>query len=246
MRAIQSILTEWSGMQLGIIEPGMIEYADALKIQEKLMLLRQNGRVGDMLLLLEHPPVLTIGRRGSSANIRISPEELESAGVSVYEASRGGDVTYHGPGQIVGYPIMDLNGRGRDIKSFVWRIEEVFIRLLEAEFGIKAGRDEGKYTGVWVGNEKITAIGIAVKRWVTMHGFAFNVNTDLEHFKWIVPCGITDRGVTSLGKLLGRPLDMGAMNRKVASYFCGVFNMEPRPVGMDEIADLVVRNEGDL
>ena len=230
-------------MHIGIIRPGLIDYAQALKLQEKLMLLRQSGKGGDMLLLLEHPPVLTIGRRGSPANICLSGEELESKGVAVYEASRGGDVTYHGPGQIVGYPVMDLNGHGRDVRGFVWKIEEVFIRLLKAEYGIEAARDEGKYTGVWVGDEKITAIGIAIKRWVTMHGFAFNVNTDLEHFKWIVPCGLADRGVTSLQKLLGRPVDFKDANEKTASCFCEVFGMEPRTVSMEEIVGLPIEQE---
>lgn len=230
-------------MVIGIIKPGRIDYAEALKVQEKLLLLRQRGKIGDMLLLLEHPPVLTIGRRGSPANICLSREELETKGVAVYDASRGGDVTYHGPGQIVGYPVMDLNGHGRDIRKFVWKIEEVFIRLLKEEYGIEAGRDEGKYTGVWVGDEKVTAIGIAVKRWVTMHGFAFNVNTDLEHFKWIVPCGITDRGVTSLQKLLGRPVDFKDANEKTAAYFCEVFGLEPQTVSMEEIIELPIDQE---
>lgn len=225
-------------MQIGILRPGLMDYAEALALQEKLMLLRQNKKTGDMLILLEHPPVLTIGRRGSADNIHLSREELESEGVSIYEVSRGGDVTYHGPGQLVGYPVMDLNDYGRDIKEYVHKIEEVIIRLLGAEFGIEAGRDEGKYTGVWTGNEKITAIGIAVKRWVTMHGFAFNVNTNLEHFKWIVPCGITDKGVTSLQKLLGRPLDMKQVTDMTARYFCEVFDLQPYEVKIDEIPNL--------
>ena len=216
-------------MQLKIIRLGRVDYKEALDIQEKLLAKRQAGEIADVLLLLEHPPVLTLGRRGKYSNILLKDDELREKGVGVYEVNRGGDVTYHGPGQIVGYPIIDLNGYGKDIKDFVWKVEEVFIRLLKEQYGISAYRDTDKYTGVWVGNGKITAIGIAVKRWVTMHGFAFNVNTDLESFKWINPCGITDRGVTSLQLLLGRPLDFDLLNTQVADYFCRVFGAAPEP-----------------
>lgn len=214
-------------MKLAIVRLGRMEYPGALDIQEKLLARRQAGLIGDTLLLTEHPPVLTIGRRGSEANIRVPREWLAAQGVSVYPVSRGGDITYHGPGQIVGYPIMDLKECGRDIKVFVGNVKEVFIRLMREEYGIEASGGEREYTGVWVGDEKIAAIGIAVKRWVTMHGVAFNVNTDLSHFKWIVPCGLSDRGVTSLEKLLGAPQDFDAANEMVARYFCQVFGMEP-------------------
>jgi lipoyl(octanoyl) transferase len=210
-------------MKLNILQPGRLDYKEALDLQEKLMYQRQQNEIPDTLILLEHTPVLTLGRRGEYENILLSKETLEAQGVKIYEVSRGGDVTYHGPGQIVGYPIMDLSQMGKDVKEYVYKIEEVFIRLLLNEFGIKADRDEKKYTGVWVGNEKITAIGIAVKRWVTMHGFAFNVNTDLSHFHWINPCGITDKGVTSVQKLLGREMDFAKMNELVIKYFVEVF-----------------------
>jgi lipoyl(octanoyl) transferase len=170
--------------------------------------------------------VLTIGRRGTASNILVPIEQLKNSGVGIHEVSRGGDVTYHGPGQIVGYPIMDLNHFGKDIKDFVWKVEEVFIRLLDREYGIKADRDEKKYTGVWVGDNKITAIGIAVRHWVTMHGFAFNVNTNLEHFKWIVPCGITDKGVTSAQNIQGHEVDFDRLCGVVAKTFCEVFDLE--------------------
>lgn len=210
-------------MKLNILQPGRLDYKEALDLQEKMMLQRQHNEIPDTLILLEHPPVLTLGRRGEYENILLSKDVLEAQGVKIYEVSRGGDVTYHGPGQIVGYPIMDLTHMGKDVKEYVYKIEEVFIRLLLNEFGIKADRDEKKYTGVWVGNEKITAIGIAVKRWITMHGFAFNVNTDLSHFHWINPCGITDKGVTSVQKLLGKEMDFAKMNELVIKYFCEVF-----------------------
>jgi lipoyl(octanoyl) transferase len=213
-------------MNLNVCNLGLIEYGEALALQETLVEKRQQGLIGDTLLLLEHPPVLTLGVRGDEANILASREELEAAGVTIFRVGRGGDVTYHGPGQVVGYPILDLSTHGRDIKRFVWNVEEVFVRLLQQEFGIEAGRGEQKYTGVWVGDEKITAIGIAVKRWVTMHGFAFNVNTDLSHFGWINPCGLTDRGVTSLQKLTGRMQDFERVTQLVAEYFASVFDAQ--------------------
>ena len=151
---------------------------------------------------------------------------LAQNGVCVYEVNRGGDVTYHGPGQIVGYPIFDLYGLGIGVKKFVWNIEEVFIRLLKEQFGIAAQREEKKYTGVWVGNEKITAIGIAVKHGITMHGFAFNVNTNLDHFQWIHPCGLMDKSVTSLQKLLGHPLNMEELYNLVGKTFASVFGAQ--------------------
>ena len=211
---------------LVVLRPGRLDYKEALELQEETQRKRIEGSIPDTLILLEHFPVLTLGRRGDEANILRSREELEAAGVSVYDVNRGGDVTYHGPGQIVGYPVMDLKEMGRDIKDYVFRIEEVFIRLLSAEFGIKAEREDKKYTGVWVGNDKITAIGIAVRQWVTMHGFAFNVNTDLSHFGWINPCGLSDKGVTSVQKLTGAEADFGRMNDLVVKYFFEVFERE--------------------
>ena len=207
-----------------IVDLGKMDYMEALKIQEDLMQKHLNGEGEDTLLLVEHPPVLTLGRRGEYSNILLAKDYLENMGVSVYEVSRGGDVTYHGPGQIVGYPIMNLENHGKDIKQFIWKLEEVIIRLLKDLYDIEATRDEKKYTGVWVGDEKITAIGVAVKRWVTMHGFAFNVNTNLEHFKWINPCGIMDKGVTSMEKLIGKEADFEEIKRKVADYFVEVFS----------------------
>jgi lipoyl(octanoyl) transferase len=227
-------------MKLNVLRLGRMDYREALELQEKLLALRQQDGVGDTLLLVEHPPVLTLGRRGKYENILVPREELEANGVSIYEVSRGGDVTYHGPGQLVGYPIMDLAGHGKDIKAFVLNVEEVFIRLLAEQYGITAGRDEKTYTGVWVGNEIITAIGIAVKHWVTMHGFAFNINTDLSHFKWINPCGITDKGVTSLKEELGHAADFEQLNKLVIKYFCEVFDAEY------EIADIKSILKGEI
>lgn len=193
-------------------------------LQEKLLFLRQKKEIPDVFILLEHPPLLTLGVRAKESNILVPEDILSEQGISVYRINRGGDVTYHGPGQIVGYPILDLNDQGRDIHLFVSKIEETFIQLLKNEYGITAGRNQ-KHTGVWVGDDKITAIGISVKKWVTMHGFAFNVNTNLDHFKWIIPCGIKDKGVTSLKKLLGYELDMDKLNNQVIEYFANQFHM---------------------
>lgn len=224
-------------MKLNVVDLGRMDYGQALALQESILARRIRGEVPDTLLLVEHPPVLTVGRRGSSSNILVSTDMLKTMGVEVYDISRGGDVTYHGPGQLVGYPIMDLGNMGKDIKDFVWKVEEVFIRLLKQEYGIHAERDEKKYTGVWVGKDKITAIGIAVKKWVTMHGFAFNVNTDLSHFNWIVPCGITDKGVTSLEKILGQAVDFQRLSQKVAEAFCQVFHREAVIVPKEDLLD---------
>ena len=205
---------------------GRMDYGEALNIQEQLLKKRQTGQICDTLIIVEHPPVITIGIRGKTNNILVSDEFLKENKVQKYFINRGGDVTYHGPGQIVGYPIINLQDHGKNIKEFVWNIEEVFIRLLDNEFGIKAYREDKKYTGVWVGDSKVTAIGIAVKKWVTMHGFAFNVNTELEHFKWINPCGITDKSVTSVQKLIGHELDILNMKELVIKYFCCIFGYE--------------------
>jgi lipoyl(octanoyl) transferase len=213
-------------MKCNLIDLGLIDYPEALALQESLWQLRSKGRIDDTLLLLEHPPVLTMGRRGNPAHILLSRPDLDRIGVKIYEVNRGGDVTYHGPGQIVGYPIMDLNGHGRDIKAFVRKLEDVFILLLEREYAISARSDSKTYTGVWVGDQKITAIGIALQQWITMHGFAFNVNTRLEHFRWIVPCGISDKGVTSLERLTGKTQDILTLKRQLTAYFAAVFGLE--------------------
>ena len=209
-----------------VIRLGKLDYKKALGIQEELLALRQKNEIRDMLLLVEHPPVITIGKSGKSTNITTPRALLAQAGIAIYDVGRGGDVTYHGPGQIVGYPIMNIEARGFGIKDYVWKLEEIFIRLMAEDYQIIAHREEKKYTGVWVEDEKITAIGIAVKRHVTMHGFAFNVSTDLAHFGWINPCGITDKGVTSLEKLLGKAINFEKQNMLVLKYFSEVFEIE--------------------
>lgn len=215
-------------MKLNIVQLGLIDYKEALDIQEKLLELCKINKLDDTLLLLEHPPVLTIGTRAEITNIYLTQEQLEAYNVKVYAINRGGDVTYHGPGQIVGYPIINLARHGKDIKDYVKKIQEVFLRLLADEFNIMAHSEQEKYSGVWVGSDKITAIGIAVRHWVSMHGFAFNINTDLSHFLWINPCGLSGRGVTSLQKLTGQKQDMDYINKLIIKYFCEVFGMEEK------------------
>jgi len=198
-------------------------YPDALAIQRALVEERRANRVGDLLLLVEHPHVLTLGVRGDGgrAHILANDEALASRGVEVHETGRGGDITYHGPGQIVGYPILDLKPDRCDVHRYVRDIEEVLIRTA-ADYGIEAGRVEG-LTGVWVGRDKLAAIGVRIARWITSHGFALNVTTDLEYFELIVPCGIADHGVTSLARILGRPIDRAEAEDRVATHFSSVF-----------------------
>jgi len=219
-------MPEDNGLELEIIQLGRMEYKEALELQTRLWEKVSSGEGRDTLLLVEHPPVITLGVRGRQENILLSEQERERLGVSTVQVNRGGDVTYHGPGQIVGYPIMNLNRWGRDIHDFVGRIENTIITLLAEDYGIPAQRGDKTYTGVWVGMEKITAIGIQVKKWTTMHGFAFNVNTELMHFGWIVPCGLTDRGVTSLEKLTGQKQDMERLFHRTAEVFCKSFQCE--------------------
>ena len=211
---------------LDVRRAGRIAYGDALKLQSDLVTERQAGRIEDVLLLLEHPPVLTLGVRGDGGrgHILVSAEHLSARGIDVFETGRGGDVTYHGPGQLVGYPIVDLRPDRQDVHRYVRDLEEDLIRTA-AHWGIRAERVKG-LTGVWVGREKLAAIGVRIARWVTSHGFALNVGTDLSHFDLIVPCGIPDRGVTSIERLLGRPLDMGHAQEVVAKNFSQVFEYE--------------------
>jgi lipoyl(octanoyl) transferase len=203
---------------------GRLGYADGLALQRELVEDRRAGRVDDLLLLLEHPHVLTLGVRGDRgrSHILAPPDLLDSRGVDVHETGRGGDVTYHGPGQIVGYPLLDLRPDRCDVHRYVRDLEEVLIRVA-GDFGVTASRVEG-LTGVWVGRDKLAAIGVRIARWITSHGFALNVSTDLDYFKLIVPCGIADRGVTSLARLLGRPVDRVSVEDRIVVHFAAVFD----------------------
>jgi lipoyl(octanoyl) transferase len=207
---------------------GVVSYAEALALQRALVEERRAGRVPDQLLVLQHPPVITLGVKGDGgrAHVVATPERLAQLGIEVHETGRGGDVTYHGPGQIVGYPILDLKPDRCDVHRYVRDVEEVMIRVC-AGYGVSAGRIAG-LTGAWVGAEggdaaKIGAIGIRIARWITSHGFAFNVNTNLDHFRLIVPCGISDHGVTSLAKEAGRPLPLEEVEDAIVRQFASLF-----------------------
>ena len=202
---------------------GTISYAEGLELQKRLVEQRKAGEITDQLLLLEHPPVITLGvkTRSDRSNIVAGEDTLLAEGVEVFETGRGGDVTYHGPGQLVGYPILDLKPDRCDVHKYVRDIEEVMIRTAAA-FGVTATRIDG-LTGAWVGGDKLAAIGVRISRWVTSHGFAFNVNISLNLFEFIVPCGITDKGVTSLERLLGRPVPMDEVEAEIERAFLAVF-----------------------
>jgi lipoyl(octanoyl) transferase len=206
---------------------GRVDYRDALELQARLVEARRRAENGDTLLLLEHPPVITLGvkTRGKPTNIVASPETLAAEGVSVFETGRGGDITYHGPGQLVGYPILDLRPDRCDVHRYVRDLEEVLMVALR-EFGIDSRRVNG-LTGVWVGpagrEEKIAAIGVRISRWITSHGFALNVATNLGHFRLIVPCGIADRGVTSMERVLGASVPMRDVEDAIGRAFGTVF-----------------------
>jgi lipoyl(octanoyl) transferase len=203
---------------------GSIEYGEALELQRQLVEERRADRIPDTLLLLQHPPVITLGvkARGERRHVLATPEELQAAGVALYETGRGGDVTYHGPGQLVGYPILDLRPDRCDVHRYVRDIEEALIEATRA-FGVEAGRVSG-LTGVWAGGSKLAAIGVRISRWITSHGFAYNVATNLDHFRLIVPCGIGDRGVTSLAALTGRDIRMSRVEDEVTTAFAMVFD----------------------
>jgi len=207
---------------------GRVDYSEALELQRRNVALRKAGAMPDTLLLLQHPHVYTLGRNARKEHLLVSSQFLTKVGAEVFETDRGGDITYHGPGQLVGYPILDLTRHRRDITWYMRALEEVLIGVA-AGFGIRAQRLSGA-TGVWVGSEKLVAMGVHISRWVTSHGFAFNVNTDLRYFEHIVPCGLRGKGVTSIEKLLGRNVEIEAVAQRVIEEFGQVFGFEMIPV----------------
>lgn len=220
-------------MNVAVTDIGKTRYADAWELQRKLFDLRHFGMIGDVLVFTEHEHVYTFGKGADENHLLASEDELVKGGTEVFRIDRGGDVTYHGPGQIVGYPILDLSRYKTDLHWYLRSLEEMIILALE-EFDIEAGREDGM-TGVWVRGEKIAAIGVKVSRWVTMHGFALNVNTDLERYGRIIPCGIFHKGVTSMGKILDREIRLNDVHECLARSFTAVFG---RPVVSVPKADL--------
>ena len=249
--------------ELLVVNLGLIEYGAALELQGRVVAARKSGAIHDVLLLCEHPHVITLGRSGKISNLRASDHVLHQMGVAFFETNRGGDITYHGPGQLVGYPILNLAEIRRDVAWYVRSLEETMIRAT-AEFGIASKRVAGR-TGVWVDlaaaaagkevkeakdakemkdEEKLAAIGVHLSRWVTSHGFAYNVSTDLRYFDLIVPCGIAGKRATSLEKLLGRRVDFKEVAPRLASHLGEIFSREPRACNRDALEALLEQQEG--
>jgi len=201
---------------------GLIEYNRAIRLQGQLVKARCASKLPDTILFLQHPPVLTMGASGGEENIVVTKDVLVNGGVAIVHTDRGGNITHHGPGQLVGYPIFDLNTKGKDIHQYVRHLEEVIIRTLR-DYSIAAHRDH-KNPGVWVGEEKICALGIRTTRWVTKHGFALNINNELKYFSYIHPCGLTN-GVTSMSRLLGHEVRIEDVVLSIIKHCSQVFNM---------------------
>ena len=230
-----------------IVDLGLIGFADAFALQKRLVAARKADAIGDVLLLCEHSHVITLGRNGSREHLLASERVLQQKGVEFHATNRGGDITYHGPGQVVGYPVLNLSAIRRDVVWYVRMLEEVMIRTCRV-FGVTARRESGK-TGVWIPlesnrePEKIGAIGVHISRWVTSHGFAFNVSTDLRFFDLIVPCGIPGRAATSLEKLLARRVEPGEVAPQLGKHFGEVFGFEMKAASRVELLDDLQRFE---
>jgi len=232
-----------------IVDLGLIAYTEAYALQQSLAAARKAGAIEDVLLLCEHPHVITLGRNAKRENLLVSEHVLRQKGVELHATNRGGDITYHGPGQIVGYPILNLGAIKRDVGWYVRMLEEAMIGA-SGDFGVTTIRVTGK-TGIWVQvckraeatEEKLGAIGVHISRWVTTHGFAYNVSTDLRYFDLIVPCGIADRKATSLEKLLSRNVALGEVKPRLAHHFAELFSFAPRAVSREELASLLSRSE---
>src|SRR5271165_514743 len=230
---------------LQIVDLGLISYTDAFALQQRIVLARKARVIADVVLFCQHPHVLTLGRNGKREHLLASEAVLRQKGVEFHSSNRGGDITYHGPGQVVGYPILDLSSIKQDVHWYVRTLEEVLIRAT-ADFGIEAYRIRGK-TGIWVAGkpheEKLAAIGVHLSRWVSSHGFAYNVSTDLRYFDLIVPCGIAERKATSLEKILGRGIKRGEVAPLLAKQFGEVFGLEMRWAGREELFEQLERFE---
>jgi lipoate-protein ligase B len=224
-----------------VCDLGMSRYAEAWDLQRKLFQLRADGQMPDVLLLTEHAHVYTIGKSGSDVHLLTSRSELQQQGVEVFHIDRGGDITYHGPGQLVAYPILDLQNHYPDVHRYLRDLEEAIILTLR-EYAI-VGEQDPRYTGVWVRGKKLAAIGVKVSRWITMHGVAINVNSDLGYFGRIIPCGISDRGVTSVEKILSRRVDLNEFAKLFVDSFGRVFGCSPVFTSVDEVLALAGKNQ---
>lgn len=209
---------------MALVELGRQPYDAVHDLQQRLVVLRQEEAIGDTVLLVEHDPVFTLGRRADEGHILVSDEVLAREGIVVRRIERGGDVTYHGPGQLVGYPILDMHSHGLGASDYMHRLEDV-VAATCADYGIQVHRRE-QIIGLWVGDEKIAALGVRIKRGVTFHGFALNVDTDMRHWAMIVPCGITDGGVTSMARVLGEAPSMADVRARVAHHMARLFDTE--------------------
>ena len=231
-----------------IADFGLISWGDAYALQQRVVAARKAGEIDDALLLCEHPHVITLGRNANRSNLLASEHVLRQKGVELHPTNRGGDVTYHGPGQVVGYPILNLNGIKRDVGWYVRMLEEAMIRA-SADFGVSAFRVPGK-TGIWVqagsSEEKLGAIGVHLSRWVTSHGFAYNVSTDLRYFDLIIPCGIADRKATSLEKLTGRTVTLAEVKPRLSSHLTELFSLTPRAITREQLFAQLVRFENTV
>jgi lipoate-protein ligase B len=222
-----------------VFEPGLLDYSEALRLQHRLVAARKTGALAtDLLILLEHPPVFTLGRRGGRENLIVPADFLANAGIQVIQAERGGNITYHGPGQLVAYLIRDLEAAKMGVKDFVHCLEDVMIRTA-AEWGVAAERNPVN-RGIWVGNSKMGSIGIAIRRGITYHGLAFNVDMSLEPFGWINPCGLADVGITSLQAASGRPLNMPSVGRAFKVHVQSVFGTELVSIERDEVEKVLL------
>lgn len=212
---------------LEVLRLGTVGYDEALELQERVRAERKNDARPDTLLLLEHAPVITLGRGAKLEHVLATRAELDRRGIGLHEIGRGGDVTYHGPGQLVGYPILDLKPDRCDVRRYVTDLEETMIRVA-AEYGVMATRIEG-IRGIFAGNDKLGAVGVRISQWITMHGFALNVSTDLDGFRLIVPCGLRDHGVTSFSRETGQPVEVRDAVERTVRIFCDVFDRQPAP-----------------
>lgn len=217
-----------------LLNLGLVPYDEGLVLQHRIVEARKADQLDDVLLLLEHPPVITLGRQADETNIIAAPEFLDQLGIRVRRVERGGDVTYHGPGQLMGYPILNLRNYRKDVGWYIRALQEVLVGAL-ADFGINAQARTGSDTGVWVGNDKIIAIGARIEEWVSYHGFALYVDPIMSHFDLIVPCGLRDRGITAMRQLIGASIDMEAVRQAVARHFAVVFDVDLEPVALAEL-----------